>query len=159
MPPVAFDSSGSITGSIVSFTGSAIPAGYLACDGSQVSRTTYAELFGTVNTLFGSGNGSTTFHIPDLRGRFLRGIDDLAGIDPDVGSRTAMNSGGATGNNVGSVQGDLVGSHTHPTYGGNLSQSGTDPYWGSRSPNSNIFASTGSETRPKNAYVRYIIKF
>lgn len=60
-------------GSIVPFTGSALPNGYLLCDGSAVSRTTYAELFSVIGTEFGSGDGSTTFNIPDLTGRLAIG--------------------------------------------------------------------------------------
>lgn len=60
-------------GSIVPFTGSALPNGYLLCDGSAVSRTTYADLFSVIGTEFGSGDGSTTFNIPDLTGRLAIG--------------------------------------------------------------------------------------
>lgn len=60
-------------GSIVPFTGSALPNGYLLCDGSSVSRTTYADLFSVIGTEFGSGDGSTTFNIPDLTGRLAIG--------------------------------------------------------------------------------------
>lgn len=60
-------------GSIVPFTGSALPNGYLLCDGSAVSRTTYTELFSVIGTEFGSGDGSTTFNIPNLTGRLAIG--------------------------------------------------------------------------------------
>lgn len=60
-------------GSISAFGGSAAPSGWLLCQGQAVSRTTYAELFSVIGTAFGSGDGSTTFNIPDLRGEFLRG--------------------------------------------------------------------------------------
>lgn len=60
-------------GSIVLFTGSAFPQGYLLCDGSAVSRTTYAELFSVIGTEFGSGDSSTTFNIPNLTGRLAIG--------------------------------------------------------------------------------------
>lgn len=60
-------------GSIVPFTGSTLPHGYLLCDGSAVSRTTYAELFSVIGTEFGSGDGSTTFNVPNLTGRLAIG--------------------------------------------------------------------------------------
>ena len=60
-------------GSIIPFAGSNIPAGYLLCNGAAVSRTTYANLFGVISTLYGAGDGSTTFNLPDLRDRFLEG--------------------------------------------------------------------------------------
>ena len=60
-------------GSIIPFAGSSIPTGYLLCNGAAVSRTTYADLFKAISTLYGAGDGSTTFNLPDLRDRFLEG--------------------------------------------------------------------------------------
>jgi microcystin-dependent protein len=57
------------TGAIASFGGAAAPAGWLICDGSAVSRTTYADLFAAVGSNFGNGDGTTTFNLPDMRGR------------------------------------------------------------------------------------------
>ena len=53
---------------------STAPAGWLLCDGSAVSRTTYSTLFAAIGTIFGSGNGSSTFNLPDMRGRFALGV-------------------------------------------------------------------------------------
>ena len=92
------------SGVILPFGGSTAPSGWLLCNGSAISRTTYAELFAAIGTLHGSGDGSTTFHLPDYRGRFLRGADSGATRDPDRAARSAANSGGATGDSVGSVQ-------------------------------------------------------
>lgn len=60
-------------GSIVPFAGSILPNGYLLCDGSSVSRTDYTELFSVIGTKFGSGDGSTTFNVPNLNGRLAIG--------------------------------------------------------------------------------------
>jgi microcystin-dependent protein len=60
-------------GTIITFGGASAPAGYLACDGSAVSRTTYSALFSALSTAWGVGDGSSTFNVPDLRGAFLRG--------------------------------------------------------------------------------------
>ena len=60
-------------GSVVAYAGSVAPSGYLLCDGSAVSRSTYAKLFAIIGTTYGSGNGSTTFNVPDLRGRVAVG--------------------------------------------------------------------------------------
>lgn len=140
---------------------SSVPLGYLLCDGATVSRTTYARLFDVVGTSFGEGNGSTTFHLPDFRGRFLRGKDGGAGTDPEAAGRNPMAAGGATGNNVGSIQGDMFGSHGHALPSGGFTGAGWALEALSRSGPSE--ASTGgaggSETRPKNAYVNYIIKY
>lgn len=61
--------SGVPAGTILDFAGSSAPAGYLLCDGSAVSRSTYSDLFAVINTIWGAGNGSTTFNVPDLRRR------------------------------------------------------------------------------------------
>ena len=55
------------------WTQTTAPDGWLICDGSQVSRTTYSDLFSVIGTTFGSGDGSTTFTLPDLRAAFVRG--------------------------------------------------------------------------------------
>jgi microcystin-dependent protein len=104
-------------GVIQAFGGGTVPAGWLLCDGSVVSRTTFAVLFAAISDKNGNGDGSTTFHLPDLRGRFLRGTDNMgtgaAGRDPDAAGRTAANGGGATANAIGSVQGQAFQTHTH----------------------------------------------
>lgn len=100
-------------GTIVPFAGPNLPAGWLRCDGATVIRVTYADLYTAIGNSWGSGNGSTTFHLPDLRGRFARGVDGGAGRDPDAASRTASNAGGNTGGNLGSVQADAALAHTH----------------------------------------------
>jgi microcystin-dependent protein len=58
-------------GVVKSYAGTSAPSGYLFCDGSAVSRTTYAALFGIIGTTYGAGNGTTTFNLPDLRQRFV----------------------------------------------------------------------------------------
>lgn len=63
------------TGSVTAFAGSSAPTGWLLCDGSAVSRTTYSTLFSTIGTTYGSGDGSTTFNIPNLKGRMPVGFD------------------------------------------------------------------------------------
>ncbi len=100
------------TGAIFSFPIATAPAGYLVCDGSAVSRATYADLFALIGVTYGNGNGSTTFNLPDYRGKFLRGFDDGAGIDPDAASRTDRGDG-TIGDAVGTLQSDDMGSHLH----------------------------------------------
>lgn len=104
-------------GVIQAFGGGTVPSGWLLCDGSTASRSTYAGLFAAIGIVNGRGDGSTTFHLPDLRGRFIRGADNMgtgaAGRDLDAAGRTAANIGGATGNAVGSVQAAETLSHTH----------------------------------------------
>ena len=62
-------------GAIKPWTKATAPAGYLLCDGSAVSRTTYAELFAVTGTTYGVGNGSTTFNVPQLQGKMPQGYD------------------------------------------------------------------------------------
>lgn len=96
-------------GSVMAYMGTTAPPGWLLCSGQSVSRTTYSSLFAVIGTSSGAGDGSTTFTIPDLRGRFLRGVDGGTGRDPDAVSRTAMTQGGNTGNAVGTVQSNATG--------------------------------------------------
>jgi microcystin-dependent protein len=63
------------SGVISQFAGSVAPAGYLLCDGAAVSRTSYSSLFGTIGTAYGAGNGTTTFNLPNLKGRVPVGQD------------------------------------------------------------------------------------
>jgi microcystin-dependent protein len=90
-------SSGNPAGVFIPFAGGTLPAGYLWCDGSAVSRTTYSALFAAIGTAHGTGDGSTTFNVPDLRGRFLRGSDNMttgaAARDPGRTSRSAAVAG------------------------------------------------------------------
>lgn len=149
------------TGSILTFAGSTAPTGFLECAGAAVSRVTYADLFTAIGITHGQGNGSTTFNLPDYRGRFLRGYAHGSTLDPDRASRTAMATGGATGDNVGSVQAEAFKTHTHT-----VDQSGTDSGISVRFESTaaasdgtlTTNATGGNETRPVNAYVMYCIK-
>ena len=62
-----------LIGRVEWFAGNYTPSGYLVCDGSAVSRTNYAELFKVIGTYFGSGDGSTTFNLPNIINRFIEG--------------------------------------------------------------------------------------
>lgn len=154
-------------GMIAPFATLAVPAGWLVCDGTAVSRTTYAPLFAVVSTIHGYGDGVSTFNLPDYRGLFLRGLDTTGTVDTDVSSRTSANTGGATGANVGSVQTDELKAHTHTTAipyddaGGSVSANRTK-YEADVSAATTAWASSstgGTETRPKNAAILYCIKY
>lgn len=128
---VIFDPSAVLPpGSVLAHAGVTAPQGFLLCDGTAVSRTTYGALFKAIGVAHGYGDTSTTFNIPDFRGRFLRGVDGIAGRDADKTARTAANPGGNTGNAVGSVQGNatakngLTNSSSSITFGA-LSRPGT----------------------------------
>jgi len=71
-------------GSVTAYAGAgSVPSGWLLCDGRAVSRTTYAALFAAIGGTYGAGNGSTTFNLPDFRGKFLRGY--LGGTSAAIG--------------------------------------------------------------------------
>ncbi len=153
-------------GTVSAFAGNTAPAGWLICDGSAISRSTYAGLFATIGIAHGAGNGTTTFQLPDYRGRFLRGADGGSGRDSGAASRTAMAGGGNTGDMVGSVQNDSLRNHSLSI--GSSSQSNIasgGPYSAISGLNGNTgdvpqeSPGAATETRPKNASVHYIIKF
>ena len=133
-------------GSIIIWPLSTPPAGYLECDGSDAARGTYADLYAVVGDNYGVGDGASTFGLPDLRGVFVRGLDNGRGQD--------------AGRVIGSYQSDEIASHTHSgTAGdaGTLSDGG-----GGRANDLSTYttdATGGSETRPKNVAMMYCIKF
>ena len=69
------------SGSVFCMAVATVPTGYLECNGAAVSRTTYSALFAIIGTTYGTGNGSSTFNLPDLRGEFVRGFDNGRGVD------------------------------------------------------------------------------
>ena len=77
---IAKANAGTPTGVLMPFAGKVIPEGYLLCNGAEVSRTTYANLFSVIGTLWGSGDGSTTFNLPDFTDKFIEGTTDTANV-------------------------------------------------------------------------------
>lgn len=98
--------------------GATPPPGWAWCDGALQSRTdnNYVDLFAAIGTVWGADT-ATQFRVPDLRGMFLRGKDANRGIDDDRNSRVALYGGGATGDSVGSYEGQSVQSHSHSISG------------------------------------------
>ena len=93
---------GSSPGTIVPFAGSTVPADWLLCYGQAISRTAYATLFAAVSTTHGVGDGSTTFNLPDLRGRIPGGKDDMGGT---AASRLTTAGSGVNGASLGAAGG------------------------------------------------------
>jgi len=100
------------TGAVFHFAMTTAPSGFLICDGSAVSRTTYSDLFTAIGTTFGSGDGSSTFNLPDLVGQFIRGYNSTA-------------SGKDASRVFGSDQDDAIKKHQH-YIGLNNSNAGAD---------------------------------
>jgi len=71
-------------GLIMEYHGSAALVNWMECDGSAISRSTYADLFSLIGTSFGNGNGTTTFNLPDLRGLFIKGHSVITSVDKDA---------------------------------------------------------------------------
>jgi len=86
-------SGGSVpAGTIIYFAASTAPTGFLKANGATVSRSTYSALFSAIGTVFGAGDGSTTFRLPELRGEFPRGWDDGRGVDSGRAFGSAQNA-------------------------------------------------------------------
>ncbi len=141
-----------------------IPDGWLYCDGRGFDRTTYPLLYDVIGQTWGGDATIELFHLPDLRGEFLRGSSDGTSRDPDRSSRVSRFAGGNTGDNVGTYQGHMFQAHTH-TY--DRRNSSVDDAAGSNSRTiqtsgpivvDNTSAAGGDETRPRNATIYYIIK-
>jgi len=153
------------TGVVLPFAGTAAPTGWLACDGTAISRTTYASLFAAISTSYGVGDGSTTFNLPDLRGRFPRFNDAMFG-----GSAAGRDSGRV----LGSAQTDQNKAHTHTqliAFNGNpavinAAGSGSASRYQLSSTlgtptgydDVGVNTSGGAETRPINLAINAIIK-
>ena len=75
-------------GIVMSFAGSVAPVGWLLCDGSSVSRTDYADLFTVIGTTYGSGDGETTFNLPNLSGRVAIGVSNSHALGTTGGEET-----------------------------------------------------------------------
>lgn len=93
------------------FAGANAPSGWLLCYGQAVSRTGYPVLFSTLSTIYGSGDGSTTFNIPDMRGRVVAGEDDMGGT---AASRLTSAVSGLNGATLGATGGNqIMHAHSH----------------------------------------------
>jgi microcystin-dependent protein len=137
-------------GAVMAFAMNSAPAGWLAANGAAVSRSTYATLFAAISTTHGSGDGSTTFNVPDLRGIFVRGSGDQTISGTLYSKAFALK------------EADELKSHTHQytRYAQLITRAGGG--------DNNIWASTagvqttatgGTETRPANIALLYCIKF
>ena len=118
-------------GVVLPFAGSTAPTGWLLCFGQAVSRTTFASLFAALGTTYGAGDGSTTFAVPDLRGRIPGGKDNMGGTQA---LRLTSGGSGVDGTTIGAVGGAQthtlttaqIPAHAHGYVGGsNAAGSGT----------------------------------
>ncbi|MCY3947207.1 MAG: tail fiber protein [Anaerolineaceae bacterium] len=121
-------SNGNTTGMIQIFAGPTAPAGWLLCNGAAVSRATYSDLFDVIGTRYGVGNANTTFNLPDLRGRFPLGKDDMGEVSADrVTATEADELGGNDGAEKHSLEMNEMPQHSHALLVGSTSSPGTSP--------------------------------
>lgn len=142
------------TGGVVYFPFANAPNGYLKANGAIISRTTYSALFAKIGTVFGAGNGTSTFQLLDLRGIFIRGWDDGKGID--------------IARVLGSLQLDDLKSHAHlgasnltqrAFASGNFGHPSGGLQGATDAPGILTALTGGTETRPRNMALTPCIKF
>ena len=175
------------TGVVLPYGGTSSPTGFLLCYGQAISRTTYSDLFSAIGTTYGTGDGSSTFNLPDLRGRVVAGQDDMGGSSAN---RLTGQTGGVDGDTLGGTGGDethtlteaQLATHSHTLIsdveaGGSYPTTSTDYIpkkadWGSSNnyqigqttttPTLSRSADTGSDTAHNNVQptiiLNYIIK-
>ncbi|TGT42780.1 tail fiber protein [Mesorhizobium sp. M8A.F.Ca.ET.165.01.1.1] len=99
------------SGAVIPFAGSSAPSGWLLCAGQAVSRSTYSALFAVIGTTYGAGDGSTTFTLPDLKGRAVFGLDNMGGT---ASSRVTSAGSGVDGATLGASGGSqFTQTHSH----------------------------------------------
>ena len=124
------------TATIVEWSSSSVPSGFLECDGSAVSRSTYSALFAIVGTTYGSGDGASTFNLPNLSDKVALGKSNNKALASTGGAETVQstgNVGGSTGNTTLSTS--QIPSHNHPAANASGSSSG-DPATPGATPSS-----------------------
>lgn len=150
--------SGVPAGTIITYAGNKAPTGYLVCDGSAVSRDTYANLFAAIGTIYGAGNGSSTFNLPDMTARFLEGT---------TGGPTYVDAG------LPNITGAFIGGGQWNTYGEGCcyNTGGQSPYTNADSQNSrnnltgidasrsNAIYGRSSTVQPKALRLKMCIKY
>ena len=177
------------SGSVFCMAVATVPSGYLECNGAAVSRTTYSVLFAVIGTAYGTGNGSSTFNLPDLRGEFVRGFDNGKGTDSGRSIATSQGSQNAQHNHSASAT-STAGAHSHSLNyqrkhvedtgtaaitdirreggdGDGGSQTFTNDTTSGFMNNATVSVSTsvsianqgGNESRPRNVAMMYVIKF
>lgn len=164
-------------GTLLDYAGTVEPSGWMLCDGRAVSRSEYATLFAAIGTSYGTGDGSTTFNIPDFRGRFARYNDNMGTAAGAAGRDTARVHGSDQGqatakNGLTNSSTDLSHTHTYAYGTGNFTSGGSGPAMLAAGYNNNrntsgasvsqnhthTLSSSDSETRPINLSCNKLIK-
>ena len=164
--PIAGTYLPAVVGAVVAFAGSTSPAGWLLCDGSAVSRTTYAALFAVIGTTYGSGDGSTTFNVPNLIDKFIQGnatagTTKAAGL-PNIKGTLFNRAWGGNGSGIYNVSGSFVdggrsGTAVNP-YGSTTGTYASQKIEIDASKSSSIYGNS-TTVQPPAVTMRYIIKY
>ena len=163
---------GAPVGAVFCTAAASVPTGFLECNGAAVSRSTYASLFSAIASIYGSGDGSSTFNLPDLRGEFIRGFDNGRGIDNGRTHASAQSDQNKGHTHSASVT-DPGHSHTVNNFGGNFGgESGAQTFRSDHTGTSTAIVQSattgvsvsnasqgGTEVRVRNIAMIYIIKF
>ena len=151
-------------GTVIWTARSSAPTGYLKANGAAVSRSTYATLFSAIGTIYGAGDGSTTFNLPDLRGEFIRGWDDGRGVDSGraMGSNQAFSTSASdlsvSPSSHSHSYSDETNSGTGGGQGGGGANTGTQTLSKTTGSQSLSVVSSATETRPRSLALLACIK-
>ncbi len=166
-PWVTWDTKGASipAGFVLSFAANTAPDGWLECNGAELGRAAYPDLFTVIGTIFGEGDGNSTFNLPDLRGEFIRGWDNGRGLDNDrnfgstqtdairnITGTTSTNYGCYAYGQTGAIYGiGYQASRSSPNTGGNYyTQLGLDV---------SRVVPTADENRPRNVALLTCVKY
>ena len=153
-------------GTIIAISHKTVPTGYLLCNGSAVSRTTYANLFNAIGTLYGKGNGSSTFNLPNLTDRVLQGCSDTYPVGykhdsglPDIQGQTinAFITGGSTEASLGMLIEEYGASDANITWKYDTSYRTRN--WGIKASNYNGIYGNSEIVQPPAITTLFCIKY
>ena len=157
-------------GAVMYFARNTAPSGWLKCNGAAISRTAYSKLFAAIGTVFGAGDGFTTFNLPDLRGEFVRGWDDGRGVDGGrvfgsfqagmIQSHSHTGSSGSAGSHNHSGSANEGGSHNHSASSGaagSHTHTGSTSAGGAHSHDFNSSSLFDTQDNPPNGLVSYLM--
>tara|TARA_A100001515_G_scaffold128184_1_gene114275 strand:- start:859 stop:1419 length:561 start_codon:yes stop_codon:yes gene_type:complete len=106
------------TGVIVPWSAASVPSGFLECNGANVSRSTYSALFAVIGTTYGSGDGATTFGLPDLQDNVAVGKSNNKALASTMGANTVTSTGNVAGSTANATLSTAqLASHSHPMFG------------------------------------------
>lgn len=136
-------------GAVSMYAGSSAPSGWVLCDGSAISRSTYSTLFGVIGTSYGTGDGSTTFNVPDMRGRVAVGVNSTG---PTLINSVGKNDGVTVANR------NISHHHTYTNPGSSDGTGGAGGVSGPNVPNTATSGDTNNTDYPAFLVVNFIIK-